>query len=145
MFVVIRNNPKRFSFPEIRAESQWLYCHMFRLFVCNATKPEGTGQHSRYGDWATDWTVRGSNPAWCKRFSSSPKFPDRLCGPHSLLFSCYLDYLSGVKRPGHDVNHLTPSSAEFKNEWSHNFTIPICCHGVNVTCNTTKLVFRYVM
>jgi len=34
--------------------------------------------------------------------------------PHSLLHSGYKVSFPGVKRPGRDVGHPTPSSAEFK-------------------------------
>ena len=37
----------------------------------------------------------------------------------------------GVKRPGRDVNHLPPSTAEVKNEWSYTSAPPICLHGVD--------------
>ena len=33
--------------------------------------------------------------------------------------------LLGVKRPGRDVNHALPPSADVKNEWSCNFAPPI--------------------
>ena len=35
-------------------------------------------------------------------------------GPPSLLYSGYLVYFPGIKRPGRGVNHLPPSSAEVK-------------------------------
>jgi hypothetical protein len=36
----------------------------------------------------------------------------------------------GVKRPGREADHLTPSSAEVKNEWSYTSTPPIRLYGV---------------
>jgi hypothetical protein len=36
----------------------------------------------------------------------------------------------GVKRPGREVYHSPPSSAEVKNAWSYTFTPPIRLHGV---------------
>jgi hypothetical protein len=36
----------------------------------------------------------------------------------------------GVKRPGHEDDHLPPSGAEVKNAWSYTFTPPIFLHGV---------------
>jgi hypothetical protein len=36
----------------------------------------------------------------------------------------------GVKRPGHEADHLPPSSDEVKNAWSYTFTSPIRLHGV---------------
>jgi hypothetical protein len=38
-----------------------------------------------FNDWATGWTVQGSNPNMDKKFFSSPKHPDQLWA--SLLFS----------------------------------------------------------
>jgi hypothetical protein len=37
----------------------------------------------------------------------------------------------GVQRPGSEVNHTPSSHAEIKNEWSRNFTHPICLHSAN--------------
>jgi hypothetical protein len=31
-------------------------------------------------------------------------------------------FFRGVKRPGHDVDHLPPSSVEVKNKWSYTAT-----------------------
>jgi hypothetical protein len=36
----------------------------------------------------------------------------------------------GVKRPGREADHLSPSSAEAKNEWSYKSTPPIRLHDV---------------
>ena len=44
----------------------------------------------------------------------------------------YWGSFPGITRPGHDdVDHLLPSTAEVKNEWSYAFTSPICFYGVN--------------
>jgi hypothetical protein len=51
---------------------------------------------------------RGSNPGESEIFRTRP---DRLWGPPSLLYNAYRVSLSGVKRPGRDVNlppHLAP-------------------------------------
>jgi hypothetical protein len=37
----------------------------------------------------------------------------------------------GVKRPGHEANHSSPSSAKVKNEWSYTSTPSVCLHGVD--------------
>jgi hypothetical protein len=71
---------------------------------------------SRCSNLATGWTVRGSNPGRGKIFFSSPKRPDGLWGPPSLLFNGYRGFFPGVKRPGRQINHSPPSSAEIKNE-----------------------------
>ena len=60
----------------------------------------------------TDWTTLDSNPAGCKRFLSSPKRPDRLFGPTSLLFSWYCGNFSGLSDQGVMLTtrlHLVPS------------------------------------
>jgi hypothetical protein len=36
----------------------------------------------------------------------------------------------GVEQPGLEANHSSPSSAEVKNEWSHNSTSFICTDGM---------------
>jgi hypothetical protein len=35
-----------------------------------------------------------------------------------------------VKRPGREADHLSPSSAKVKNEWSYTSTPQILLHGV---------------
>jgi hypothetical protein len=46
----------------------------------------------------------------------SPKCPDQLWGPPSLLFSGYQGSFLGVKQLGHEVNHSPLSSAEVKSQ-----------------------------
>jgi hypothetical protein len=36
----------------------------------------------------------------------------------------------GVKRPEHEVDHWSPSSAKGKNDWSYTSALPISSHGV---------------
>jgi hypothetical protein len=53
-----------------------------------------------------------------KRFFSTPKCPDQLWGPPSLLISGYQELFPGgwgVKQSGHEADHSLPSSAEVKN------------------------------
>jgi hypothetical protein len=61
--------------------------------------------------------IRATCPAHMAGFLGYifPKPPDRLWAPDSLFFSrsCWL---SGVKRPGREKEHLPPSSAELNNE-----------------------------
>ena len=73
---------------------------------------------------------RGSNPSRSTRFYS-PKRPDRLWGPPSLLLNGYRVSFPRVKWPLREVNHSPPSSAEVKNKWSYTSTPPICIHGVD--------------
>jgi hypothetical protein len=63
------------------------------------------------------WRVRGSNPGKYKRIFSM--------NVHNGSGACPVSYLLGtgilsprVKRPGREVNHTPPSSAEVKNKWS---------------------------
>jgi hypothetical protein len=63
---------------------------------------------------------------------SSPKRPDRLWGPRSLLLNGYRGSFPGVKRPGSEVDHLPPFSAEIRNGWSYTST-PL--HGFVICVN----------
>jgi hypothetical protein len=40
-------------------------------------------------------------------------------------------FYGGIKRPGPEVNHLPPPSAEVKNEWSYTSAPPIRIHGTD--------------
>jgi hypothetical protein len=62
---------------------------------------------------------------------SSPKRPRRLRGPSSLLFIEYWHPFQGIKRPGRDVDHTSPSSGEIKKEWSHTSSHPIRLCGLD--------------
>jgi hypothetical protein len=42
------------------------------------------------------------------RIFSSPKYPDWLCGPTSLLCNRYQGFFLAVKQPGSDDNYLPP-------------------------------------
>jgi len=57
------------------------------------------------------WTIRGSNPDGGDIFSTRL---DRPSVPPGLLYNGYRVLLEGVKLPGRGVNHLPPSSAEFR-------------------------------
>jgi hypothetical protein len=63
--------------------------------------------------------VRGLNTDRRNRILSSPKGPDRLCGPPSLLFKAYRCSVAGIKRPEREVGHLPPLSDEVKD---------VCCY-----------------
>jgi hypothetical protein len=72
-----------------------------------------------------------------RQVSSDFSFPlqnilpqNRVCSPPRLLFSGHQGYFPRVKRAGRDVNHSSPSSAEFKNEWSYTSALLICLHGL---------------
>jgi len=55
------------------------------------------------------WMIWHSNPGRGKGFSSSSKCPDWLRAHISFL---------GVKWPGYDIDHSSPSRARAKNEWN---------------------------
>jgi len=75
--------------------------------------------------------VRVSNPGRGKKLFSSPKFPDQLWDPWSLIFDGINGYYPGKKWPGCDLNYWPESSARVKNEWSYTSSPPKCLHGVD--------------
>jgi hypothetical protein len=88
----------------------------------------------------TDWMIGSSTPGRSWEFFSSPPRPDRLRGPHSLLYDGYAGSFSGVKRPGLDADHSSPSSSEVKNARSYTSTPPIRLHGLMLSrCAGTTL------
>ena len=58
------------------------------------------------------------------------KRPDRPWGLTTLLFILHYGYFPGVKRPGREVDHSPPFSAEIKNEWGSTFAPLVCLHSV---------------
>ena len=56
---------------------------------------------------------------------------DRLRGPVSFQFSGYRGSLSGMKRPGRDVDHSPVSSAQLKNVRIYTSTPPVCFDSVD--------------
>jgi hypothetical protein len=60
---------------------------------------------------------QGSIPSRDKRFLSAPQHQNQPWGPPSLLSTGYGGgaLSTGVKQTGHEADHSTPSSAEFKN------------------------------
>jgi hypothetical protein len=66
---------------------------------------------------ATDYELDGwySIPGKRKIFFSSPRRPDRLWGPPSLLSNGYQGSITGVKWPGREADHSPASSVEVKN------------------------------
>jgi hypothetical protein len=79
------------------------------------------------------WTIEGSIPSRIKRSFSSPKHPDQLWIPPSLLLNDYLGSFLEVKQPGHEMDHSPPTSAEIKNEWDY---IPIAANAFMVWTGT---------
>jgi hypothetical protein len=71
----------------------------------------------QYSDFVMDWTIWGSIPDWAKRYFLSPLRSDSLLGPSSYLFNEYGCSFLSVKRPGRELDHSFPSSAEVRNDW----------------------------
>ena len=86
---------------------------------------------SRYSDFATNWTVRSSNPGRYGRFFSFPKRPDRPWSPPDLLFSGVPEFFPEIQQPRRQVNHPLPSSTEVKSECSYTSTPHLCLHGMD--------------
>jgi len=63
---------------------------------------------------------------------TSPKPPDTLWGPISLLFDGYRGSFPGTKRTRREVDYSCKSSAETKNKWRYNSSPPICRYGGGV-------------
>jgi hypothetical protein len=81
---------------------------------------------SRYSDW-----LRAGRPAVRvrvlvgSRIFPSPRRPNRLWGPPSLLSNCYRGaFFRGVKRSGREADHSPPTSAKVKNMWMYTSTPP---------------------
>ena len=76
---------------------------------------------------ATGWTVRGSNGGGSEIFRTRPHRP---CGPPSNIYNGYRVSFPGVKRPGSDVNHPPPSSADVKERINLYLYSPSGTHGL---------------
>ena len=74
----------------------------------------GAGWSSRFSDWATGWTVQGSNSSKGKRFFYSRNRPERLWGPPGLRFSANRPLLSLGNAKGCETSYVH-QHAEVKN------------------------------
>jgi hypothetical protein len=72
---------------------------------------------SRYSNWATGWTIQGSN--LCRERYFSPEREKRLWVPPSLLFNWYWGSFPGVKRPKREVGYSPISIVNVQNEWNY--------------------------
>jgi len=89
--------------------------------------------------------VRGSNlRTWQKIILYSTKRPDGLWGPPTLLFNWYRETFQGAERPGREVSHSIPSSAEAKNVWNYTSTLPSPSAFTTWIGNKFILVFYYL-
>jgi hypothetical protein len=58
--------------------------------------------------------------------------------------------LWGTAAGGHEGDHLSPSSAEIKNEWSYTCTLPVCLCGVHrnncgftIILTLQRIIYKY--
>ena len=54
------------------------------------------------------------------------------CTAHPASYSVGTKVTAGVKRPGLEVNHSSPCSAKFKNEWNYTSIPSHCPHDVDI-------------
>ena len=82
--------------------------------------------HKDHIKWKTPSTARSKrffpSPAQTKVHTSS--------GAHPASSSMGTSILSQVKQPGHEVNHLLPSSAEVRIEWSCISALCVCLRSI---------------
>ena len=83
--------------------------------------PNPTKFNLRSASPAKSWTVRVSNPGEDEIFRNHP---DRSWGPSSLLYNGYRVFYLVMKRPGRDIDHLPPSTAEVKERLDLHINFP---------------------
>ena len=66
-----------------------------------------------------------------KKFFSTPNRPNKLWGPPSLQGNKYQGSFPRVERPGRDVDHPPPLTAEVKNEWRYTSSPQIYLNGAD--------------
>jgi hypothetical protein len=106
-------------------------CGVCRLLQCD-TVQSGACLPTRHRNLLPplEWSINPSSKksAAPRDFFSSTNPPESLWGPNNVLFNSNWDSFPGKKRPGRDVDYLSPSSAEVKNEWIFNSFSPVCLH-----------------
>ena len=79
-----------------------------------------------WAGWSEVRITAGARYLFCYQ-----KYPDRLWGPSSFLFTEYRSISPGVKRPGREAIHSPPPIAQVKNEWSYTSAPPIFLHSID--------------
>jgi hypothetical protein len=88
-----------------------------------------------------DFHLRTSCRAGARDFLLSKSFQTG-SGAHLTSYPMGIGFRPpGAKRPGREVNHPFPSSAEVKNEWSYTSTLPVCCHHLDRENFTSTFTF----
>ena len=73
----------------------------------------------------------------CFEFRQEKYFPlvqiiQTVTRAHPPSYSIYIGgSFSGIRRPGHEVDHGTPFNVKVKNEWSYKFYPQLCFHVVD--------------
>jgi hypothetical protein len=117
------------SFPQSLRANTWylfhiLHDHLIIKFLSNYHSynfPTTFNMSTGYGlnDRGVGvWVPVGS------RIFSSPRRPDRLWGPSTLLSNGYRDLSPGINWPRHEADPTPPSSAEVKKMWIYTSTPP---------------------
>ena len=52
------------------------------------------------------------------------------CGAHIVSFSRYWVSFLGIRRPGREIDHSPPSSAEPRSEWNYKSNSSVCLRNV---------------
>ena len=86
-------------------------------------------EHSS-GRLGSCWLGRPAFESW-QRFSLLENNRDRLWSLPGLTSSAYMCSFPWAKRPGREIDHSHPSSAEVKNEWSCTSSPPVCLRGMD--------------
>jgi hypothetical protein len=106
-------------------------CHRRHIYwYRKAHFPQQPGYFSRY-------EVRAMCSMTAEYWFESPKRPDPFWGPLRLLFNGHRGtFLSGIKRPRVENDHISPSAAEFKTKWSNTSTslqASLACTGLSIS------------
>jgi hypothetical protein len=104
------------------------------VFIKEGSRDSSIGIATGYGLGYQGVEVRVPIKA---RIFSSPRRPDRLWVPLSLLSNGYRGLPPGIKRPGSEVDHSPPTSVEVKKMWLYISTLPYPQSG-KVSVNIKK-------
>jgi hypothetical protein len=119
--------------PTGRVASQALTGSVWTLFLKVELPPFSFGISSRSLTTAMRYIC-----VFCKASRPDPLWGSNL----SLLFNGYRGSVAGLKGAGRDVDHLPPSRAEVKDEWSRTSPSPLCLHCVRRDNFTLPLMFK---